>query len=302
MVAFDEEIINQKGTINDLIGKSEKLEKAEKRDFIELKKAIYAIYKNQINITCTGLYNHGKSTLLNTLINDFEYKTFKIADARETTINQSIIHNDIEYIDTPGLNAKEKDDKQVMEAIQNSDINLFVHAITAGEFNKKEIEFLDNIKKYWKNPKEFIERTIFVLSRIDNISNSEDIERASNRIKEQIKDIFYSDCLIIAVSSTDYVDGMLDNEDELIYESNIEKLKEQIKLKSEKSVAKIKMTKIERFEKQYSKLYQKLNSKLKLNQTKIKQLQEEKKRKDLELKNDISKIENTLKSMYSRIE
>jgi len=280
-----------------------KLEKfLTKNEIVSFQNMKKAMDKTQANVTCVGLYNHGKSTLLNVLIDDFEYKTFKTADARETTHNKSIIHNDIEYVDTPGLNAKVEDDKKVIKAIQNSDITLFVHTITTGEFNEVEIKFLDNIKKYWKNPQEFIERTIFVLSRIDNISNGEDIERTSNRMKEQIKDIFHTDCVIIAVSSTDYVDGMLDNEAELISESNIENLKEEIRLKSEKSVVEIKKTKIERFEKKYRDLYQKLNSKLKLNQTKIKQLQEEKKRKDIELKNDISKIENTLKSMYSRIE
>jgi len=253
-----------------------KLEKfLTKNEIVSFQNMKKAMDKNQTNVTCVGLYNHGKSTLLNVLINDFEYKTFKTVDARETTLNKSIIYDGIEYVDTPGLNAKIEDDKEVVKAIQNSDITLFVHTITTGEFNKKEIEFLDHIKKYWKNPQEFIERTIFVLSRIDNISNGEDIERTSNRMKEQIKDIFNTDCVIIAISSTDYVDGMLDNEDELISESNIEKLKEEIRLKSEKSVVEIKKTKIERFEKKYRDLYQKLNSKLKLNQTKIKQLQEE---------------------------
>jgi len=272
-----------------------------KSEVMSLKNMQKAMFQNQITVTCVGLYNHGKSTLLNVLIKDFKYKTFKTADARETTLNKTVVYNDIMYVDTPGLNAQYDDDNKVMEAIENSDITLFVHTITTGEFNKAEIIFLRNIQKYWKNSKEFIERTIFVLSRIDNIENNEDIEKTSNRMREQIKDIFNSDCLIIPVSSTDYREGMVDNEVELISESNIEKLEEEIYDISKKSMADIQKTKKDRFEKKYWELYQKLNSKFQSNQQKIQRLKEKNKRKKRELKDDISKIEDTLKSMYARL-
>jgi len=280
-----------------------KLEKFLTKDEIaSLKNMQKAIHENQITVTCVGLYNHGKSTLLNVLIKDFEYKTFKTADVRETTLNKTVIYNDIKYVDTPGLNAQYDDDKKVMEAIENSDITLFVHTIATGEFNKKEIEFLNNIKKYWKNPQEFMERTIFVLSRIDNISNSEDIENTSNKMQEQIKDIFDSECLIIPISSTDYTDGMVENEEELISESNIKILEEEIAFLSKESKEAIIKTKRKRFEYKFYELQLKLNQKLQLNHKKIKELQEEKKKKNIEFKADISKIEDTLKSMYSRID
>jgi len=275
------------------------LTKNEISSLINMQKAIH---ENQITVTCVGLYKHGKSTLLNVLIKDFEYKTFKTADVRETTLNKTVVYNDIKYVDTPGLNANKDDDKKVMEAIQNSDITLFVHNITTGELNKAEIEFLTKVEKYWSNPQEFIERTIFVLSRIDDIGNREDIEKTSKKMKEQIQDIFDSDCLITPISPMDYRDGVIENEEELILESNIKILKEDIALLSKNFKEDIENTKIKRFEKKYWELYQKLNNKLKSNQTKIKHLQEEKKRKDIEFKNDISKIENTLKSMYSRID
>lgn len=273
-----------------------------KDEMTSLKNLKKAIHENQVTVTCVGLYNHGKSTLLNVLIKDFEYKTFKTADARETTLNKSILYNGIKYVDTPGLNAQDKDDEKVMEAIQNSDITLFVHTITTGEFNKKEIEFLNNVKQYWKNPQEFIERTIFVLSRIDNIENSEDIEKTSKRMKEQIKDIFDSDCLIVPVSAIDYAEGVVENEEELIFGSNIYVLKEAIYFLSEKSKEAILKTKIKRFEDKIDELQLKLNTKLQLTQKKLKKLKNKQAKKDKELEEDITKIENTLKSMYQRLE
>jgi len=278
-----------------------KLEKFLTKDEISsLKNMQKSIYENQIIVTCVGLYNHGKSTLLNVLIKDFEYTTFKTADARETIINKAVLYNNIKYVDTPGLNAQEDDDEKVMKVVENSDITLFVHNVNTGEFNKAEINFLQQIQKHWKNPKEFIERTIFVLSRIDE-SNDKEIYEASQRMKEQIKDIFDADSLIIPVSSTDYADGIIDNEEELISESNIEKLEEKIKFLSEKSKEVIIETKRRRFEKNYNKLINKLNKKLQSNQENIKKIKKEQAKKNKELKQDISKIENTLKSMYARL-
>jgi len=260
-----------------------------------------AIHENQITVTCVGLYNHGKSTLLNVLIKDFEYKTFKTADARETTLNKSVAYHNIKYVDTPGLNAQEKDDRKVMEAIENSDITLFVHNVTTGEFNKAEMDFLTKIQKHWKNSQEFLERTIFVLSRIDNINNYEDIQNTNNKMQKQIKEIFDSDCLIIPVSSADYREGILENEEELIDESNIKKLEEKIEFLSKKLEEEIINTKKERFEYKFYELHLKINNKIKENQQKISVLTQQQKAIDDNVKNDIEKIERTLKNMYKQL-
>jgi len=279
-----------------------KLEKyLSKSDIQSLKKLRKAKFENEITLTCVGLYNHGKSTLLNILIKDFDFITFKTADARETTHNKSIIYNDIKYVDTPGLNAKKEDDKKVMEAIQNSDITLFVHTITTGELNKKEVEFLEKIQEHWSNPQEFIDRTIFVLSRIDNIEDCEDIEKTSNKMKEQIQDIFGCNCLIAPVSAIDYKDGMIENENELVKESNIKELENLIDILSKQSKEAIFKTKQKRVEEKFNELVIKLNQKIEKNKAKISALKKEQKKIDEAFKRDIRKIESTLKSMYSRL-
>jgi len=272
-----------------------------KNEITSLKNLQKVIYENQITVTCIGLYNHGKSTLLNVLIKDFEDKTFKTAPIRETILNKEVIYNDIKYIDTPGLNAKLKDDKQVMKAIENSDITLFVHNVNTGEFNKAEIIFLQQIQKHWKNPKEFIDRTIFILSQIDESNDKDIIEEASQRMKEQIKNIFNGNALVIPVSSNLYKEGIIENEEEFISESNIQELEKKIKFLSKKSKEEIIKTKRERFETKYWELYQKLNTKLKKNQQEIKELEEEKNKRDIEFESDIFQIEITLKSMYARL-
>jgi len=279
-----------------------KLEKYfSKEDIQSLEIMKKSISESMITITCVGLYNHGKSTLLNVLIKDFEYKTFKTADARETTLNKEVIYNDIKYIDTPGLNAQEKDDKKVMEVIQKSDITLFVHTVTTGELNKAEVDFLVKIQKHWKNPQEFINRTIFVLSRIDGIGNYEDIENTKNKMQSQIKDIFDIVPMIVPVSSEDYKEGMLHNEKELIDESNIKILEEKIDFFKNKFQEAIIKTKRERLNNKYNELISKLTRKLKDKEEEIKSLRAKQINIVEEFDNDITKIENTLKNMYDRL-
>ena len=273
-----------------------------KSDIKSLKKLQKAILTDEITITCVGLYNHGKSTLLNVLIKDFEFNTFKTADTRETTVNKTVTYNNIKYLDTPGLNAKEEDDKKVMEAIQNSDITLFVHNVTTGELNKKEVEFLEKIQEHWSNPQEFIDRTIFVLSRIDNIEDYEDIEKTSNKIQKQVQDIFSCSCLIAPVSAIDYKDGVIESENELIIESNIKELENLIDILSRQSKEAIFKTKQKRFEKKFNELATKLNKKIEKNKVKISALKKEQKKIDTEFKKDVRKIESTLKNMYQRLE
>lgn len=261
-----------------------------------------SLNENKITITCIGLYNHGKSTLLNVLIKDFEFKTLKTADARETSVNKKFTYGDINYIDTPGLNANEQDDQKILEVIKNSDIVLFVHNVTTGEFSKVEIDFLENIKKYWENPKVFIDRTVFVISRIDGATDSKDIKNTEDKMQQQIEYIFGSTAKIIAVSSEDYRDGMIEKEDKLVSQSNIQDLEKMISLLSKKSEQDIKKTKQERLNKKYNELIRKLEDKKKNNELMINKLTKEKRDQNESLHQEINNIQVTLKNKYAQLD
>ncbi len=272
-----------------------------KEDIGSLEAIKKSLNENNITVTCIGLYNHGKSTLLNVLIKDFEFKTFKTADARETSVNKIFTYGNINYIDTPGLNANEQDDKQVLEVIKNSDITLFVHNVTTGEFSKVEIEFLESIKKYWENPQIFLDRTIFVLSRIDGVNSSEDVKNTQDKMHQQIESIFGSTARIIALSAEDYRDGMVEKENALIAQSNVKALEKDIEMLSKKSRQEIQKTKQERLSKKYSELIEKLENRMKSNQATLTKLTKEQNNQDEEFHNDINKVEATLKSKYEQL-
>lgn len=274
------------------------LTKGDIQAIVDYKKAID---KNVIVVTCMGLYNHGKSTLLNTLIGDYENKTFKAADVRETSVNKTFQYGNINFIDTPGLNAKKNDDKRVMDAVKESDINLFVHTVTTGEFVKKEIEFLNNVKKHWKNPQEFIDRTIFVVSRVDKANNEEDIANTINKMTKQILDIFNIKSTIISVSAIRYTKGKIENKKLMVKKSNIDILKKLITNLSNELSESIKATRKKRLVDKYDSIIKQLSSKVQMNKLEISKQKQAQKQYFVTLNNDIKKIESTLQNMNKQL-
>lgn len=271
-------------------------------DMQVLKDLKSAIKENNIIVTCMGLYNHGKSTLLNTLIKDLNHKTFKTADVRETSANKTVQYGNIKFVDTPGLNAKKNDDKRVMDAVKESDINLFVHTVTTGEFVEKEIEFLNNVKKHWENPQKFIDRTIFVVSRVDKANNEEDIANTINKMAKQVLDIFNTKPTIIPVSAIRYTKGKLEDKKLMIKKSNIEILEEMIKNLSDEVSEYIRETRKKRLENKYNNLIKQLSSKIQVNKLEIAKQKQAQKQYLVALNNDIKKIESTLTNMYLKLE
>ena len=191
--------------------------------------------KNSLNtekpkIFCIGMQNAGKSSLLNALIDDFENKTFSVSDIRETASTKEVPYKNIIYVDTPGIGHSQKDDNTVYDSIINSDMNLFVHN-TEGELLEEEIRFLKKIQNGWKNSKEFIDKTIFIISRADLVEPKE-IDRLKNRVFIQIEEIFGAKPKIISTSSNDYIQGKTEDELELVKISNIVNLKQDIEKKN----------------------------------------------------------------------
>jgi len=273
-----------------------------KQDIDNLQTLSNAIKENNIVVTCLGLYNHGKSSLLNVLVGDLKNLTFKTADTRETTENKKVKYKNLTFVDTPGLNAQKNDDKRVMDAVKESDINIFVHNINTGEFVAKEIEFFHTIKTNWENPKDFISRTIFVLSRIDEANSDEDIKNTAIRMKQQIKEVFSIEATLIPASAMDYIDGIVENEDELVASSNITILLDKLSNLSDKIKSEIIHTKKVRLEQYQLNLIQKFESKLQEELLELHKLKREKKKIDDAFKKDISRIESTLKQKYEALE
>ena len=286
-----------KKAMNSAKTKSKYISAKELEEINTLKKAIK---ESSVLVTCMGLYNHGKSTLLNTLIKDFEHKTFEAADERKTAENKKVVFGDITFVDTPGLNARDNDDKRVSDAVKESDINLFVHNVSTGEFTKVEVDFLLNIKKHWKDPKEFIQRTIFVLSRIDTVDDAV-VEQTKERMQQQIKEIFGIEAIFVGVSAKSYTKAMLEDKKLLAKKSNIDTLNSILTELKDSFKDSIVKTKKERLQRLYGELIKSLSSKIEKNKLEASQLKREVVKVENSFNSDIQNIESTLSSYYNRL-
>lgn len=262
-----------------------------------------SLEKEKITITCIGLYNHGKSMLLNALIGDFGLNTFEVADKRETIRNKEIEFENFYYVDTPGLNAKENDDKRALDAIKETDLILFVHKATTGEFQQGEVDFLKKIEKNWQSPKEFIKKTIFVISSIDELNNEkEDLERLISKMDEQIDQIFNTKADFIAVSSNRYIRGKKEKKEILAKKGNIDKLKEKIEKFNQKYKNEFLQVKKDRLKKYYEELIKKFGSIYQKKKLRLFQLKREKENYLKLLEEDKKKVEDTLNKKYKALE
>lgn len=177
---------------------------------------------SELQVAVYGKYNHGKSSLLNALV---EKEVFKTADIRETVTIQSHTKESITWIDTPGLDADvyEKDDSKAKEILNKSDLLLFVHSVNEGELDEKELTFLQ--ERYKENS-----NILLILTQIDKTSELEDVQ---NVIESQLE-FMINAIQVIAVSSI-----RVNHQKEKIRQmSNIESILKVIHKKKEKLLKK----------------------------------------------------------------
>lgn len=258
----------------------------------ELKSSLNA---EKPKIFCIGMQNAGKSSLLNALIDDFENKTFSVSDIRETATTKEVPYKNIIYVDTPGIGYSQKDDNTVYDSIINSDMNLFVHN-TEGELLEEEVSFLKKIQNGWKNSKEFIDKTIFIISRADLVEPKE-IDRLKNRVFIQIEEIFGAKPKIISTSSNDYIQGKTEDELELVKISNIVNLKQDI----EKKNLDFKKNRKYKINSLIDKTLAEIENKLLLNNEKIDELENKIKLDKNSIDESLNQTQSTIDNILTRL-
>lgn len=219
---------------NDVISTSEKRSIYEKQDGtndintleVDLDKILNQYKKNlsqiiddkrYVKIAVAGRMNHGKSSLLNSLIGD---NIFKVQDIRETTANSRYeLFEDVLLVDTPGLDANINDDAIANVAYESSNIILFVHNYNVGDFHNSEA---------------FGDRFILVLTGKDAVTDQNDRELIKLKLLKDIKQFCgLHNFPIFEVSNTTFMKGKSENKEKLITYSGIPTLLEYITSKIE---------------------------------------------------------------------
>lgn len=167
-------------------------------------------------VSVLGKYNHGKSSLLNSLMDqDF----FSVADKRETREIKSFESNGIQWVDAPGLGADlegSDDQKAHQAASEQADILMLVHAANTGELDNEECQLFRRILRQDFCPGA---KAIVVLTRVDQLSN-EDLLTTVNAIKQQLPEV-----TIFQTSATRYSKGKAEKKPVLVEKSGISALK-----------------------------------------------------------------------------
>ncbi|NVZ08238.1 50S ribosome-binding GTPase [Allochromatium humboldtianum] len=163
-------------------------------------------------VTVLGKYNHGKSSLLNALIGE---DCFAVSDQRETRRISVQMHQGIQWMDTPGLDADVAgdDDRRAMQAARRqADVRLFIHAIDLGELDASELalmrELLDEQSTTGRP-------TVLVLTRIANqpVAEREQVIRA---VSQQVPEAH-----IVAVSASSHQRGIANKMPALVQLGNL---------------------------------------------------------------------------------
>lgn len=195
---------------------------------------IYSDLLNEINafkivdrkpkVAVCGLVNAGKSYLLNMLTQHTGEEFFKTNDTRETAEVKPLEIDDCIFLDTPGLDASEADDKTAIKGAFQADVYLFVHQ-PQGELEPIELNFLKNLVEHLReNANKHI---IMVFSKADKDS-TENIEKIKLKSLSQIKDHLGFEPKSFNVSGKLYLAGVKNQQSIMIDKSHITELAEHL--------------------------------------------------------------------------
>lgn len=176
---------------------------------------------NYITIANTGLFSSGKSQLFNALIDRTEDERFPVGTIPTTKIGDREKFSDrIELIDTPGIDAKNKDDEVAFKMLVESDIILITHNVKTGMLGRAEFEWIQSIA-YGMPEEERTKRLIFVATWIDAITDEGDYKKTIDEIKRQLIDAAGVELTFWEVSSKRYYTARKKNNEVLEKKSNI---------------------------------------------------------------------------------
>lgn len=167
------------------------------------------------HIVCTGIYNAGKSTLLNALAGKEFFPTGDIPTTKKVARAE---FDGAVYIDTPGLNAQDADDLEARKAYESSDFVLFVSNIQNGGISEAESEWLKELSAR-HTADSLRQRLVYVLT---HCGQTEEAEQIKARFQSDFKKAMGFELnTIFCVDSITYMKGVSENKRLLVEHSGI---------------------------------------------------------------------------------
>lgn len=188
-------------------------------------------YGGKITIANTGLYSSGKSSLFNALLGRVSDDNLRFPVGAVPTTkagDRETLTENIELIDTPGIDANAADDDTAFNMLMQSDVILMTHNVKRGMLDRPEYEWLKRIAGAM-NPESIPERLIFVSTWTDGIDNEADRQKLRDEIHRQVTEAVNGAAVQFAeVSAKKYKTGVERDKAALRDTSGIPALKELV--------------------------------------------------------------------------
>lgn len=181
-----------------------------------------------LRIAACGVYNAGKSSLLNVLVNKFALgsEAFKTGAARETSEVSELRLRDVTFIDMPGIDGARNDDEAAWQGVLGSDCYLYVHRLKSSEFEQSELEFLHLLKEKIRGLEH---RLVLVISQIDEVADVQEIARREASLRTFFAEaIGFEPMWVFPVSVNRFKRGTQENKQGLVRASGIMELQDWV--------------------------------------------------------------------------
>ncbi len=183
--------------------------------------------QSPVRIVVCGLLCAGKSSLLNALTNRLSPEFFTSGGGRTTRDCEALVvqlaDGCCRFVDTPGVDAEDRDDETAAKEVGVADHLLFVHTLATGELHKKEILFLEESVA----PNATLGDTMRGLTMVLTHRESYDdvAERLTTSILTEVEKITGSRVPCFRTSAIVYEKGMTEDKQKLRELSGIETLR-----------------------------------------------------------------------------
>ena len=166
-------------------------------------------FNSPCRIVACGLFNAGKSSLLNALSGRSGMEHFAVGVVPTTSACDYLTVGNLQWVDTPGFDVSPTDCAEAYKAISKADILLFLHNVRTGELHRHEVDFLNKLVQNAETRHVLAERLCIVLTQRDRLGMHDEAELygLERAIKRQVASEIGRTAQQFTVSSKEYIKG-----------------------------------------------------------------------------------------------
>ncbi len=179
------------------------------------------------HVVCTGIYNAGKSTLLNALTGTEQFPTGDIPTTKQTA---QWTQEGVVYVDTPGLNAQSADDAVTEKALKEADIILFAASVQNGGLSQSEAAWISDLQQDFGQRLQ--ERLVFVMTKCGQMEQ-DGVQKVAKKYAEDFRKVLGFAPDVFATDAVIWSDGKQQSEPLLMETGGVDLLRSNLRQRCE---------------------------------------------------------------------